>query len=100
MVSTSSSSVLTQEDFPANSNLDKAKWTVGLWPVKSGHILYWDNTDTQMLEQIKDMSEERKLAAAEFLRKELKWNNEMIINTKWSPSQEILWVQLKDETVV
>ena len=46
------------------------------------------------------MDYERKQAAADFLEKELKWRDETILGTKWSPSQEVLWVTLKDESVV
>ena len=42
------------------------------------------------------MIKEREEAALEFLNKELKWRDEIIIDTKWFAKSQILWITLDD----
>ena len=42
----------------------------------------------------------RLLAAKEFLQKELKWNEEVKMETNWSQDRNIMWITLPDENLV
>lgn len=75
---------------------------IGLFPMKSHHILYWCKEKKEAAD-IDTLEEERKLAAVEFLDKELKCKEnilENILETKWSEQRNILWITLKSEREV
>ena len=66
---------------------------MGLFPVKPRHILDHHQGDyTLSLEDVPQLNAERLLAAKEFLRKELKWSEDVTMETHWSQERNILWV--------
>ena len=57
----------------------------GLYPVKERHITSWSEEDyTPTIDDIPNLHRELLLAARDFLRKELKWKEEISAETHWS----------------
>ena len=79
----------------------EARKCIGLYPVKSRHILDFHDGDYDISSKdIPQLHNLRDLAAKEFLNKELKWKDEVNIKTNWSQDRNILWVTFQDENLV
>ena len=60
---------------------------IGLFPVKANHILdFYEGDYTPSSEDVPKLNRERFLAAKEFHGKELKWSEDVEIETNWNIS--------------
>ena len=78
-----------------------ARKCIGLFPVKARHILDFHEGDYNISsDDIPQLHDLRKLAAKEFLQKELKWSKNVEMKTNWSQERNILWLTLPNENLI
>ena len=89
---------LEQNSWKDMDLLEEARRCIGLYPVKSCHILkHYDGNYELSMEDIPRHHNLRERAAKEFLEKKLNWKIAAKIKTKWSRDKNILWLVFQDD---